>query len=271
MSLQSKNSIELYQSLVLHGLRPLPLEIPDRIRVNKERLARNVAADLALAGSAIRPVIRESVRHPGQENSYADSAHPAAMSSTSRPDLDLAHLAADSQTTPSLPRTAEGYSASVRLRAYTTVSKNAVTSVAPASVMGILAHLPSDVETDPARYDWRATEAAITAEHEDSAETSDPRVRRRAEKLAQAKRKRIQSQTKIAEELVRQRAPPAIGSSQIVLPTREVQSSQAMVPESNVFGDLGALTQPERGAFGTRLSGKGLGRMNKGRKRAAGF
>ena len=269
--LQSKSSLELYQSLVSHWLSPLPPEVPDRIRVNKERLSRNIAADLALAGTAIKPFIRNSETNAVQERIYPDSAPASAVTLIPSLDLDLVDTTAHSQSASSLPPTAGEHLAYIRLRAYSKVSNNTVTSVAPASVLGILAHLPSDPEIDPSTYDWRTTEAAITAEHDESAETADPRVRRRAEKLAQAKHKRIQLQKKAAEELLWQRAPPAIGSSQMVLPTRELQSSQVMAPERNVSSDFGPMTQPERGVFGTRLGGTGAWRKDKGKKRAAGF
>jgi hypothetical protein len=268
--LQSKSALELYQSLLSHWLNPLPPEVPDRVRVNKERLARNIAADLALASLATRLSIRELETHAVQERIYPDPAPSGAMMSASTLELDLNDTTTHSQPASSLPPAVKEHPACVRLRAYTTVSSNAATTATPANAMDILAHLPSATDADPSAYDWRGTEATITAEYDESAETADPRVRRRAEKLAQAKRKRIQLQTKAAE-LVRQQAPPAIGSSQMVLPTREVQSSQVVAPERNVFGDFGPMTQPERGTFGMRLGGTSRGRKDKGTRREAGF
>jgi RNA polymerase I-specific transcription-initiation factor len=267
----SNSALELYQSLVSDWLSRLPPEVPDRIRVNKERLARNVAAELALAAIATRPSIYDLETQTAQERIYPDLAPPAAVTSASSLDSTLADVTVHSQPISPLPSTADEHPAYVRLRTYTAVSSNAVTLATPTRILDILAHLPSDAETDPSTYDWRTTEATITAEHDESAEKADPRVRRRAEKLAQAKRRRMQLQTKAAEELVRQRAPPAIGSTQMVLQTREVQSSQVMVPERNESGDYGPMTQPERGAFGRRLGGTESGRKDKGKQRTAGF
>lgn len=268
--LRSTSALDVYQILVSHWLSPVPPEVPDRIRVNKERLARSIAADLALAGIATRPPVRETETHAVKESFRHDFDPPASAKSASSLDLTRTNVTAHSQSVSSLPSAAEEHPACVRLRAYTTVSRNAVTSATPASVLDILIHLPSDTETDPSAYDWRGTEATIGAEYDESAKMADPRMRRRAEKLAQAKRRRTQLEAKAAE-LVRQQAPPAIGSSQMVLPTRELQSSQVMVPERNVFGDDQPMTQPERGVFGTRLGGMSAGRKDKGKKRTAGF
>jgi hypothetical protein len=265
---QSNSAFEFYQILVSHCLNPLPLEVPDRIRVNKERLARNVAVDLALAGIATRPSIRKREIHTVEERKYSDSALTAAITPTSGPDSDQADLTTRSQPTSTLPSAAEEHPACLRLRAYTTVSVNAVTTAIPAGVSNILAHLPSDIEIDPSTYDWRGTRATIAAEFDT---TVDPRARRRAEKQAQAKRKRTELKAKAAEDQVQQHAPPTIGSSQMVLPTRALQSSQVMAPDRDVFGGFGPMTQPERGAFGTRLGGMAAARKDKVKKRAAGF
>jgi hypothetical protein len=271
MGLQSNSALEFYQILVSHYLNPLPPEVPDRIRVNKERLARNVAVDLALAGTATRPSVRKRETQAVDERKYSDSALIVAITPTSGPDSDQADLTTHSQPASTLPPATEEHPACLHLRAYTTVSGSAVTTAIPAGVSNILAHLPSDIEIDPSTYDWRGTKTAVAAEFDTNAETADPRARRRAENQAQAKRKRAESQAKAAEGQVRQRAPPTIRSSQMVLPTRILQSSQVMAPERDVFGGFGPMTQPERGTFGTRLGGMAAARKDKVKKRAAGF
>ena len=271
IGIQSNSALEFYQILVSHCLDPLPPEIPDRVRVNKERLARNVAVDLALAGTATRPSIRKRETHAVEERKYSHSAPTVAITPTSGPDSDQADLTAHSQPASTLPPAAEEHPACLRLRTYTKLSGNAVTTATPASVSNILAHLPSDVEIDPSTYDWRGTKATIAAEFDANADTAEPRARRRAEKRAQAKRKRTELQAKTTEDQVRQNVPPTIGSSQMILPTRGLQSSQVMAPERDVFGGFGPMTQPERGAFGTRLGGMGTARKDKVKKRAAGF
>jgi len=271
IGLQSDSALEFYQILVSHCLNPLPPEVPDRIRVNKERLARNVAVDLALAGTAARPSIRRREMHKVEERKYSDSALAVAITPTPGPDSDQVDLTTHSQPTSTLPPAAEEHPACLRLHAYTTISGNAVTTAMPAGISNILAHLPSDIEIDPSTYDWRGTKATIAAEFDTNVQTADPRARRRAEKQAQAKRKRTELQAKAAEDQVQQHAPPTIGSSQMVLPTRALQSSQVMAPERDVFGGFGPMTQPERGAFGTRLEGMATARKGKVKKRAAGF
>jgi RNA polymerase I-specific transcription initiation factor RRN6 len=271
IGIQPNSALEFYQILVSHCLDPLQPEIPDRIRVNKERLARNVAVDLALAGTATRSSICKRETHAVEERKYSHSAPTVAITPMSGPDSDQADLTTHSQPTSTLPPAAEEHPAYLHLRTYTTLSDNAVTTATLAGVSNILAHLPSDAEIDPSTYDWRGTKATIAAEFDANADTTDPRARRRAEKQAQAKRKRTELRAKTAEDQVRQNVPPIIGSSQMVLPTRELQSSQVMAPERDVFGGFGPMTQPERGAFGTRLGGMAAARKDKVKKRAAGF
>jgi hypothetical protein len=271
MGAQSNSALEFYQILLSHYLDPLPPEIPDRIRVNKERLARNVAIDLVLAGTTTQPSIHKQETHTVEEGKYSDSALTTTITPMPGSDSDQVDLATHSQPASTLPPAAEEHPACLRLRTYTTVSGNAMTTVTPAGVYNILAHLPSDIESDPSSYDWRSTKASIAAEFDTDAGPADPRARRRAEKKTQAKRKRTESQAKAAEDQVRQHAPPIIGSSQMVLPTRGLQSSQAMAPERDAFSGLGPMTQPERGAFGTRLGGMAAARKDKAKKRAAGF
>ena len=190
---QSNSALEFYQILVSHCLNPLPPEVPDRIRVNKERLARNVAVDLALAGIATRPSIRKREIHTVEERKYSDSAPAAAITPTPGPDSDQADLATQSQPTSTLPPAAEEHPACLRLRAYTTVSGNAVTTAIPAGISNILAHLPSDIEINPSTYDWRGTKATIAAEFDANAETADPRARRRGREAgaSQAQKDRV--------------------------------------------------------------------------------
>jgi len=269
--LGSTTALDLYQILVSDWLSGLPPGVPDRIRVNKERLARNVAADLALAAIATRPSLHELGMPAIQEKAYPDSTPPPAEISAPTPDSNVAEATVHPQPVSPRPPAPEEHPACVRLHNYTTISSNVVTTATPASVLDILAHIPQDTGIDPSAYDWRVTEAAIIAERDKRAEAADPRARRRAEKLAQAKRRRIQSQMEAAGELARQRAPPAIGSSQIVLPTREVKSSQPAAPGTTESGDYGPMTQPERGPFGRKLGSTASGRKDKGKKREAGF
>lgn len=269
--LGSSTALELYQILVAHWLGDLPLGIPDRIRVNKERLARDVAADLALAAIATRPSLHELRPLAIRERMSPDSTPPPAVASAPTPDSNLAEATVHSQSASPFPPAPEEHAACVRLRNYTTVSSNVVTTATSASVLDILAHIPQDIGADPSAYDWGVAQAAIIAERDVGAEAADPRSRRKAEKLAQAKRRRIGLQMEAAEELARQRAPPAIGSSQIILPTRDVKSSQPGALGTTEPGDYGPMTQPERGPFGRRLGGTAAGRKDKGKRREAGF
>ncbi len=264
------NLLDSYQGLVSHWLGPLSSQVPDRVRVNKERLARTVAADIALSTMAIRSPRPDVGVAAVPEKVYSNSAPAAEKSRTpfgDNPDSPLAP--ALSQLTPLESSTTQEHPACNRLRAYTTIASNTITAPDSASLAGMLSHLPADTDIDPATYDWRGMEASIAAQIED--QTIDPKARRRAEKLANLKRKRTEMQNKVAGEMVHQRAPPTIGSSQMILPTREVQSSQVRSPDESGFGDHTPMTQPERGAFGTRIGIASGARREKMKKRAAGF
>lgn len=265
----ASNILGLYQSFVSHWLSPLPSHVPDRIRVNKERLSRVIAADVAFSAIAVRPAAWEAKELSIQEGVDPNSAPQAKLSTTSDRalDLSLAPLAL-SQPILSEPAISHEHPACTRLRACTTIAKNAVTASTSQSLSDMLAHLPADANMDPSTYDWRSVEAITSGSTE--GETIDPRVRRRAEKRARLRERRT-LQNKAAGDGNQQQAAPIIGSSQMILPGREVQSSQVRVPEEHIFGDHRPMTQPERGAFGTRMGGKGSARKDRGKKRVAGF
>jgi hypothetical protein len=267
----SISALDLYQMLVSAWLGGLPLEVPDRIRVNKERLARDIAADLALAAIATRPSLHELETQAIQKKASLNSTPPLAVSPAPTLDSNATGAAIHSQPVSHHPPTPDEHPACIRLRNYTAVSNNVATTAIPASILEILAHIPQDIGVDPSTYDWRGTEAAVIAERDEGTEAADSRARRRVEKLAQIKRRKIRLQMETAEELARQRAPPTIGSSQIVLPTRELKSSQPVPPETTELRDPAPMTQPERGRFGRRLGGTVFGRKDKGKRGEAGF
>jgi RNA polymerase I-specific transcription-initiation factor len=301
----------VYDAIAAVHLSPLTPQIPDRVRVTKERLVRRVSADLLLASTAIyrRSTFPTDViygdtlskRATSQRTLYASSVGQSASRPASLPTTTTAKQ----QTTA----TVEEDPLLTRLRNYTTISPISSSIMSNPTLNSILRHLPTSPYTDPKTYNYRATERTIAAEHEEevaiAAGLADPKARRKAEK---ARVKREEARRRAAEEIVsRQRAPPMLLSSQVQVGNfghgvREVQSSQV---RGTVWeGDPGSsqgqasgqrqgqgqghgqgqgyrsgpemqmqmpMTQPERGVFGTRL-GVGTGqRTDKGKKRAAGF
>jgi RNA polymerase I-specific transcription initiation factor RRN6 len=148
-----------------------------------------------------------------------------------------------------------------------------------ASTSNILAHLPDRIDEDPAEYSYRATNDRLKlVEQEVAAQSLDPRERRKATRQAARLQKRLEKTAKIGQEvMMQQRMLPGVASlgRGIGLPGREIQSSQVAVPDSSqglgqsqVIPGL-TMTQPERGAFGTRPMK--MKAKVKGTKRRAGF
>jgi RNA polymerase I-specific transcription-initiation factor len=293
-----------YDAFVAVHLTPLSPQIPDRVRVNKERLARKVSADLLLASTATfsRFTVPTDVIE-GDVLSKRATPQPALSAtfpenSAPRPASDLTTTITTITKTP-ISATAEEDTLLSRLRNYTTISPTSSFSISNPTLTSILRHLPTSPFTDPQTYNYRATERTLAAEHEEevaiAAGLADPRARRRAEK---ARVRREEAKRRAIEEAVsRQRAPPMLLSSQVPVGNfghgvREVQSSQVRATVWD--GDPGPShgqasghgqedesrrdmqmqmpsTQPERGVFGTKLVAGPGQRRDKGKKRAAGF
>jgi RNA polymerase I-specific transcription-initiation factor len=290
-----------YDAFVAVHLTPFSPQIPDRVRVNKERLARKVSADLLLASTAI--LSRFTVPTDLIDGDVLSKrATPQPALSASFPENSAPRIASGPTTTiPKTPTsaTAEEDTLLTRLRNYTTISPTSSFSISTPTLTSILRHLPTSPFTDPHSYNYRATERTLAAEREEevaiAAGLADPRARRRAEK---ARVRREEAKRRAIEEAVsRQRAPPMLLSSQVPVGNfghgvREVQSSQVRATVWD--GDPGPShgqasghgqedesrrdmqmqmpsTQPERGVFGTRLVAGPGQRRDKGKKRAAGF
>lgn len=341
-SSESDNLISLYDAVIANYLTPLSSQAADRIRVNKERLARRVAADLLLASTATCSVSRRTSKvsdpeiAPSNSQPITSSISLPTTSQLTDPSSQPTLLTfMTSLTTPASPTVEDPIL--TRLRTYTTIT-HPPTSTHTSPLLttnpimtSLLRHLPTSPHTDPATYSWRTTERTLAAEAQLANATThtDPRSRRKAEKARLARIRREEARRRTAEEMASsQRFPPTVLSSS-QFPGNAVglgfgggsgsgvgvgygsgigtgvgfrgeggvQSSQPRAPAWDVgIGSsqgqtsLGvgwgagagvenemAMTQPERGEFGTRpgvgtsaaltrKAGKG-----KGKKRAAGF
>ena len=289
-----------YDAIVAVHLTPLSPQVPDRVRVNRERLARRVSADLLLASTAICPrftiptdildgdtLSQRATSQPTPHDSFPEKSAPRPVSDPT------------TMTKTPTTATAEEDPLLIRLRNYTTISPTSSSTISTPILTSILRHLPTSPFTDPKTYNYRATERSLAAEYEEeiaiAAGVADPKARRRAEK---ARARREEAKRRAVEEAVsRKRAPPMLLSSQVQVGgfghgMREVQSSQV---RGTVWdGDPGPsqgqasrqgqgagssqemqmqtpMTQPERGVFGTRLGVGTAQKRDKGKKRAAGF
>lgn len=300
----------IYDGIITIHLTALQPQAPDRLRVNRERLARRVTAHLLLASTTICPCPTASTAAVNGETTREvatsqPSIQPPAGAPTASRSASTIHATA-SIAAPEDPIL-------TRLRKYTTISPLSsaplICSTNPI-VSSILRHLPTSHDVDPRTYNWRATERTIAAEQEEqmafAAVSADPRARKRAEKAKLARMRREESRRRAVEEIASsQRAPPKILSSSqlgnigggvgMARETglrgehggREVQSSQlgatgwdglagSSQGQGQGHGMQMPMSQPERGLFGTRPGmlgvGPGTGRKrDKGKKRAAGF
>lgn len=267
--------LDHYNSMVSIWVTPLSLEIPNRVRVNKERLIRKVATDLTLASTSVRKVIEgiedntESTRGPlGQAHDFLASSSPP-------------------QTSPYLPQELPEDTACRRLRFYTTIAKPVPsTSITNPVMSSILAHLPQDISGpygDPSNYSYRAIESQLAAARRDETFSRlDPRFRRRLEREAELGRRRLEAQKILSQQAAEQKQIPSIvvedrGKQMTQLPFREVQSSQIAGPVGmgegiEVHSPVGgvSMTQPERGLFGDSRRGgvkPEKGKAREGRRR----
>lgn len=297
----SDGVVSLYDVIVATHLTPLSPQVTDRIRVNKERLARKVTADLLLATTAIFPGSVTSTDDVNWEtvSEWATSQHiiysSSAVSTTSRP--------APSASTVTASAAPEEDPILTRLQKYTTISLASPIS-SPIStnpiLSSILRHLPTSPTINPATYNWHLAERTLAAEQEEeltiAAGKADPRARKQAEKARLSRVKREEVRKRAADEIASsQRAPPRVLSSHSGAgygmgfgdAGREVQSSQVRGPAWDVSAGFSQgqaqaqarrqevlMTLPERGVFGSRPGVAGVGfekQKDKGKKRAAGF
>jgi RNA polymerase I-specific transcription initiation factor RRN6 len=257
---------DVYDKLVALWVSCLPRRIPGPARLAKEKLIRSVATELCLSSMGV--FIRDKsvvLPKPAEIQEGTDFVLPVRT----KPDLSEKEERKSIQTssavpvsslltpaaTPSLPSsdstTPFGESvedgAILRLRGYTLFIK----SQPPlgASRSAILAHWPSSPGVHPSKYSWEASRKAVAKDEDiDSAEDEalirqqeQDRRRRRTERFL--KRQRVNTIDAGSQPL----PAPAFGS----------QPDPAQHPVSSQSADV-PMTQPDRGAFGSRLGPKGF-------------
>lgn len=246
---ETSSLIGLFQRLSEMWVTTLPLSTDNSIRLRKDRLARSVATDLALASVTIGPVVEAVLPSAGAESQNGREG-------TMDDGLDGLPSSPPSQTSTAPSGISTEDPACARLRRYGVVTKPIVPLSTSTTLLDMLAHLPTDINVDPSTYSWRETEARLaTARTEEDAEILNPRQeaarRRKAKKLAASQKKRLEAQRQISQAAELNFAPPTILTS-----TRDVQSSQQR-PADEEIGTPIVMTQPVRGNFGTRIGPTG--------------
>ncbi|KIW67487.1 hypothetical protein PV04_06732 [Phialophora macrospora] len=266
--------ISYYNDLVNTYVESLPDQLTDRHRVNRERLVRQVVGPAIFGTLMLKP--RRPIEPVDTPQPRSASMAQAAGTCPS-PALDSDDQE-QSQSSALETSVSNGEPAVERLRQYTAFTRQVPPLLLDrnTSLSAVLDHLPVSIEEDPADYSYQQTNQRLKLVLEQVAsESLDPKQRDKALKSAARLRRKLEKKLLMSQEVMLQRTLlPSIrtGTELSKLPEREVQSSQAAAPglghfssqEPNTVPGL-TMTQPERGAFGTREAAK------KGKKRRAGF
>ncbi|KIX95425.1 uncharacterized protein Z520_08942 [Fonsecaea multimorphosa CBS 102226] len=269
--------LDLYESLVRAYVEPLSDQITDRGRVNRERLVRQIVGDgffgaFALT-SKIAPPPSASPRPYWTPTRDREAAFPPIGLELDDPESSQA------PTPEALPDTEEPTFS--HLRRYVTFRHEVPPLLLEhrPNISNILAHLPNSIEQNPADYSYQQTNQKMKlAQEEMAAESLNPQERKKALRSAARLQRKLERTQIISQEvMMRRNILPGISSGPKIsdLPVREVQSSQPIAPSSSQRAGQGqgglpefSMTQPERGAYGTRQAEK---KGKKGTKRRAGF
>ncbi|KAJ9609948.1 hypothetical protein H2200_006278 [Cladophialophora chaetospira] len=263
-----------YNKLVDAFVQPLSDQMTDRNRVNRERLVRQIAG-LEVLGAVMLRTKQPFGRSESHPPEAAPNSEPAVPYPSPAPDSEDAEY---SQSSTHGVSVASEEPAVARLRQYVDFRHQVpplLLDHIPATSI-ILGHLPASMQEDPAEYSYQEKNQRMKlVQEQHAAESLDPKQRQKALKSAARLQRKLERNRLVGQEAVLQRSLlPSIGTGTEVttLPGRDVQSSQAVASGSSQMNnqDQDALpgltmTQPERGAFGTRQAAK------KVKKRRAGF
>ncbi len=273
--------LDLYEYLCLLYVGPLGPRLPDRSRVNREKLVREVVADAFLGNLILRPGSRAVVDIADAGEAQPELATEMRSSPPQPQSEDESQPASSSSRPPSSQNPlVEEEELVRRLRAYATFRQPVLPLFASHNV---LAHIPDSIEEDPRDYSYQSVNQKLKLAQEETAAMSlDPRERRKAERQAARLQRKLEQKAKLSQEVMRQRAmlpsvsisTTSLGRGMMNLPGREVQSSQAVAIQASSQGPSQSqagipmlnMTQPERGVYGTRslkLKGKGKGSKSK--------
>lgn len=259
--------LTFYEAYLVMYINPLAPNVTDRIRVNREKIVRQTAADAFFGGIALR------------SNNEAAETEDIMQSSTPQEDLSRVQLQSSQRLMATIPPLVKEPIVS-RLRSYTTFRREGppLLLTSTSAISNILDHLPNTIIDDPTTYSYEATNKKIQNAQDEEAELLlDPRERRQVRRQAAKHLRDLEKLAKFTQDVQSQRSKlPGVTNHTFgpTLPGREIRSSQPAVPESSQGQGQGAselnMTQPERGAYGTRPQKKKKSK-EKVVKRKAGF
>ncbi|RMZ88561.1 hypothetical protein DV736_g4214, partial [Chaetothyriales sp. CBS 134916] len=178
----------VYEQMMSRFVKTLSDNVWNRLRVNTERLSRQVAMDLTLASL----VVDQAVQAPAQSL-----------------DEDVPLGEAQQQSTTALD------AAVSRLGKYTSFGQQWQSEPATAAIANILAHLPEDISTDPDDYSYSSIELDLARKRLQAQEV-DPATKRRAERIEAIRRQRAEKAQATGKTALSQETPILVrGSSPV--------------------------------------------------------
>lgn len=242
----------VYNDIIEHWLTPLSQQVPGRVRLAKEQLARRVAADVCLASYALIPPKTASSQDGTQESAKMQDTQRSGVlgssqlsgfptpSPTATPSLATATSLSSHPSTLVAPEFA-------RLQRYTTFS---TASATPAHLPKALANKLANwsLGGDPDAYDWLATqrqqEEEAEMEDEGLTEKERARLKRRAEK--HLKRQRRETARAQMMELASSQAPEVMSASQpaVALQRSQIPDTGGMAMAASQGVALASSSQP---------------------------
>jgi len=211
--------IAVYDTIVNHWLTPLSSRVPGRVRLAKEQLARQIAAEVCLASCGLRsPVAPDSQDETMLD---VDDAHQMQLISSPLPQSSFptpSPTATPSLTTATSLSSHPSTMASpeyMRLQKYAKFSSE---RTVPAPLSKVLSHKLAhwSLGGNPHEYDWLAVQRQQQKEAEE--ESADltvrerARIKRRAEKHLEKQRRETQKAKTM--ELASSQAPEILSASQ---------------------------------------------------------
>ncbi|KIV88744.1 hypothetical protein PV10_08396 [Exophiala mesophila] len=258
---KSPELLLVYDHCLLLYVHSLSANATDRNRVVRERMTRQIAADMVFGGIVLSPrVLEGTIKQQASNDADADKAYLAGQGSSSQaqePVIENGQVSRDLALS--------------RLDKYTTFKRKSHATATPLSISAsvILGHLPESIDENPDLYSYEKRNNELRIERDEAAVLSlDMREQRRLAKVASKRQRALERQALLSQSIHQQRQmlPAVIKSRVPALPLRDFQSSQPAMPESSqgqsqVEVPGISMTQPEPGAFGVRpVKPKGKGK-----------
>ena len=237
----SESVLDVCNGLVDDYVSTYPAEVPDRLRVNTERLLRDIALEKLLASYVLHRKCHDGVEIP-------KDLHPEEVS-------DQIGEALDDNAGPHTSARPHADDKPIsRLSRYTTISPAVPRIFNEQAVTELLGHLPTDISTDPSRYSYKDTELELSEARNRLGTDSEADLRKSTRRHD---RKRLDRFRKTKDDVAVERAMPP----NVIMSSQLPQAETSQGSGSQII----SATQPERGAYGTRQRNK------PGKKRMAGF